>query len=117
MTILFNVSQLKNFRKELRNNTTPAEKKLWRYLSNKQIGGYKFRRQYSVGRYILDFYCPALKLGIEVDGPIHNTKDSLEYDQYREKEILTYGIRIIRLTNFQVLESPNKVINKIKQSI
>ena len=62
---------LKTFRKELRSNLTPAEAKLWTYLKNKKLGGRRFRRQHSVGGYILDFYCPTEKLAIELDGQGH----------------------------------------------
>ena len=76
-----NVVYLKNTRKQLRNNPTKAEQVLWKYLKNKQIKGYKFRRQHSVGNYILDFYCPALKLCIEIDGDSHFTDEGKNYDK------------------------------------
>ncbi len=69
MTQHFNWITEKARRKELRNNPTEAEQKLWQYLKEKQVSGVKFRRQYSVDAYILDFYSPSLKLAIEVDGP------------------------------------------------
>ncbi|WP_255518216.1 endonuclease domain-containing protein [Fulvivirga sp. M361] len=65
---LYNKPELKKFRKELRNNGTSAEATLWTMLKNKQLEGRKFRRQYSVGYYILDFYCTSERLAIELDG-------------------------------------------------
>jgi very-short-patch-repair endonuclease len=67
-----NRPELKEVRKKLRNQATPAEAALWKLLSGKKCGGLKFRRQHSVGPYILDFYCPEAKLAIEVDGNAHD---------------------------------------------
>ena len=66
-----NLPYLKTFRKELRNNLTPAEAKFWKIVQNKNLEGRKFRRQHSVGNYILDFYCPSEKLAVELDGEVH----------------------------------------------
>lgn len=68
---LFNKTKFKNFRKHLRNNFTPAEATLWQYLKNKQINGRRFRRQFGVDKYVLDFYCPAENLAVELDGEDH----------------------------------------------
>ena len=78
--MLYNRPVLKNRRKELRNGATPAEIKLWSMLKHSNLGGYKFRRQQSVGSYILDFYCPSERLAIELDGDSHFTADAVEYD-------------------------------------
>lgn len=64
--------------RNLRNNSTLAEAVLWKYLQNKQAFGYRFRRQKVIGKYIVDFYCPKLKLVIEIDGSSHDYK--YEYD-------------------------------------
>lgn len=63
-----NIASMKYLRKTLRNNGTPAEGKLWSILKNKQVENLTFRRQFSIGKYILDFYCPTLRLAIELDG-------------------------------------------------
>jgi len=68
MKYLQNDPALKQRRRELRRNQTDAEKALWAYLRNKQFYGMKFFRQYSIGPYILDFYCPNMKLAVELDG-------------------------------------------------
>jgi very-short-patch-repair endonuclease len=102
---------LKQRRQLLRNNATPAEKMLWSQLKENQTG-YKFRRQYSFGTYILDFYCPQHKLGIEIDGNIHFKKQDL--DMYRTRTLSQYGITIIRFTNDEVEERIEMVLEKIK---
>ena len=68
MTELFNKTQGKQKRRELRRNMTKAELMIWSKLRRKQVCGYKFRRQYGVGSYIIDFYCPKIKLAVEIDG-------------------------------------------------
>ncbi|MFA5070711.1 MAG: endonuclease domain-containing protein [Patescibacteria group bacterium] len=78
-------------RRTLRHNMTEAEVFLWVRLKNRQVLGYKFRRQYSVGYFVIDFYCPKLKLAIEVDGLSHFTKDTIEYDKRREEYIKSFG--------------------------
>ena len=70
-------------RKSLRKKLTAAEATLWNLLKGKQLEGRKFRRQHSVGKYILDFYCPSERLAIELDGEHHFTDDGLAYDEKR----------------------------------
>ena len=86
---IHNRKYLLGFRKFLRNNSTTAEATLWKSLKRKQIEGLKFRRQHSIENYIVDFYCPTLKLIIELDGENHNNlvqenKDSLRTEQLEE---------------------------------
>lgn len=83
---------------ELRDNATHAETILWGYLKQKPMG-YKFRRQHPYAVYILDFYCHALKLVIEVDGEIHNRKDVKENYAIRQKAIENDGLKVIRFEN------------------
>ncbi len=71
MTEFFNRTSEKSKRQDLRNDATSAEKLLWSKLKGKQLLGVKFRRQYSVGPYILDLYCPSCRLAIELDGESH----------------------------------------------
>jgi very-short-patch-repair endonuclease len=98
--------------KDLRNNMTESEKKLWSYLRKKQIGKYKFRCQHPIYRYILDFYCHEKRLAIEIDGNIHNSQQ--EYDKYRDEFLNSIGIRTLRLRNEDVLNNIEKVIEIIK---
>jgi very-short-patch-repair endonuclease len=86
-------------RRYLRNNQTPEEAILWEELRGKSLG-YKFRRQHSIGAYILDFYCPSKKLGIEIDGGQHILQR--DYDKARDKEMEGLGIRIIRFSNEKI---------------
>ena len=86
---IHNRKYLFDFRKYIRNNSTSAEVTLWKSLKRKQVEGLKFRRQHSIENYIVDFYCPTLKLIIELDGEYHNNlvqenKDSLRTEQLEE---------------------------------
>lgn len=80
---IHNKSSLKEIRKQLRNSATETEELLWQYLKNKQLGE-KFRRQHSVKNYILDFYCPQKRLGIELDGAQYFTEEGKSFDKERE---------------------------------
>ncbi len=92
-----------------------AEVILWAYLKNKQLRGYKFRRQYSVGPYIVDFYCPRLKLAIEIDGPTHFTRQAKRYDLQRQRYIESFCIRFLRVTNLDIYENINGVVGRITE--
>ena len=96
---------------------TTAEVILWSKLKGKQIKGYKFRRQYSIDGYIVDFYCPKLRLAIEIDGPIHNKKDNKEYDKERQLYIQATGISFLRFTNQDVFKNLTKVLTKISDHL
>lgn len=113
MTIIFNRTLEKSKRRALRKAMPQAEIILWAYLKNKQLYGYKFRRQYSVGKYIVDFYCPRLKLAIEVDGPSHFTNKAEKYDLRRQKYIEQFGIRFLRVANLDIYENIRGVIEEI----
>lgn len=107
---------LKQFRKELRNNSTSAEATLWKFLKGKQLEGRKFRRQHSVENYILDFYCPSEKLAIELDGADHFTSAAYEYDLERTAVLESHGIKVIRFENCEVFESMEAVLEMIKNN-
>lgn len=96
---------------------TPAEKILWEKLKGKSLDSFKFRRQHPISKYIVDFYCHALKLVIEIDGNIHDLKDQIEYDAGREFELQELGLRVLRFRNEEVILSPDKVLNKILELI
>ena len=83
-----NTPEMKQYRRELRNHSTTAEKVLWKLIKGKQIEGLRFRRQFSIGNYILDFYCPSLQLAIELDGEYHNDEHTFEKDQTRVQMLL-----------------------------
>ncbi|NTE02105.1 endonuclease domain-containing protein [Agrobacterium tumefaciens] len=104
---IHNAKHLKEKRKELRNNLTPAEATLWKYLQHSKLDGRKFRRQHSVKNYILDFYCPSEKLGIELDGESHYSYAAEEYDRERTENLNKLGITIIRFENEDVFHEEN----------
>ena len=101
----------KSSSRHLRKVATPAEVILWEEIRNRKLGGLKFRRQYPVLGFILDFYCAEKSLGIELDGSIHDTQK--EYDKLREKVILEKGIRICRFSNQEIVENLEEVKRKI----
>jgi very-short-patch-repair endonuclease len=99
--------------RELRQNLTPAEDRLWAAIRNRQLNGWRFRCQHPVGRFIVDFYCPAYKLAIEIDGDIHLKQ--VEYDSARTKQLANYGYRVIRFKNEEVLNNLDRVLHAIDQ--
>ena len=109
-----NSSKLKHYRRELRNNSTVAEQALWNRLKCDQVEGLRFRRQYSIDNFILDFYCPKLKLCIELDGDYHFHVVQPMND-YERDEILKskYNITTLRFENYMVFEQPFTIINAI----
>ena len=107
---LFNQKELKQRRRDLRNSMPDAEKKVWRLLQGKGMEGYKFRRQHGIGPYIVDFYCPKLRLAIEIDGDSHFEGDAQKKDRMREFFIRSKGIEIIRFTNIEVQQNIDTVV-------
>ena len=101
----------KKRRKELRRNQTQAEKIIWSKLRNKQVNSLKFYRQWSVGRYILDFYCHPLKLAIEIDGGQHDENNV--YERTRTQFLQKQNITLLRFWNNEVLENIDGVMNNI----
>ena len=110
-----NKVEIKKFRKKLRNKSTSAESALWNLLKNKQIGGRKFRRQHSLGNYIVDFYCSSEKLIIELDGDPHGEYYKIEMDEARDEYLLSLGYKVVRFENKIVFQDPEYVIIKIKE--
>ena len=117
MKYILNDPTLKQRRQELRRNQTEAERKLWQLLRSRQFHGLKFLRQYSVGAYILDFYCPILRLAVELDGGQHNQHDNREYDEIRTVFLNAHGIHVIRFWNNDVLLDPHSVLEKLEESV
>jgi len=111
---LNNLPYLKTFRKELRNNLTPAEAKLWTLLKGRQMQGKKFRRQHSVANYILDFYCPEERLAIELDGQGHFEAMQAEYDRERDLFLETFGIRVLRFENKWVWDNADGLMEEVR---
>ena len=117
MTKHFNRTQEKETRRKLRRNETLAEKHMWSQLRNRQLLGLKFKRQYSVDKFVIDFYCPEQKIAIELDGNVHELEDVKMNDLERQKYIETYGIKFIRIKNEEYLGNPNKVFAKLEAEL
>jgi len=107
----------KEFALEHRRKPTQAEKFLWKQLRGKRLGGYKFRRQHIIGKYIADFICLAKKLVIEIDGLIHQLPDNKENDEIRTAWLQSKGYSVVRFANDEVLNEPEKVLSSIEQQL
>jgi len=117
MTRLYNKKVFKERRRELRQNQTEAEKRIWHQLRNKQLKGMKFFRQYSVGPYIVDFYCPKQKLAIELDGCQHGEEEKQQYDKYRSDYLAANGIDVVRFWNNEIMENMSGVLERIAEKL
>jgi len=95
----------------LRKNQTDAEKLLWKHLRNRQLNGYRFRRQVPMGRYIVDFTCASLKLVIELDGSQHMS--NTDYDERRTQYLTTQGYKVVRFWNNELLHHTDSVLEAI----
>ncbi|OGW33407.1 MAG: cytosine methyltransferase [Nitrospirae bacterium GWC2_42_7] len=114
---IHNSKNLRDNRKKLRNSLTPAEAKLWTLLKDSKLENRKFRRQHSVGPYVLDFYCPVEKLCIELDGAEHFTDSGYEYDSARTEYLMALNIKVIRFENKNVFENTEGVLEEIRKNI
>ncbi len=112
---IFNRKSLKQLRSYLRNNSTSAESALWNQLKSKNLEGRKFRRQQSIGNYIVDFYCPSEKLIVELDGDLHGDPIQIQKDISRDKYLEALGFTVLRFENRFVFQEPEIVLNEIKK--
>lgn len=103
--------------RDLRKNQTDAERKLWSILRNHQLSGVKFRRQFSVGRCIIDFYSPEYRLGIEADGGQHYQDKGRRRDELRTKELSHLGVKILRFSDRDILNNLEGVCEVIQETI
>ena len=108
---------LKQYSRQLRENMTDAERKLWSKIRMKQLKGYQFYRQKPIGDYIVDFFCPRAKLVIEVDGSQHLSDEVTEYDRIRNEYFSSLGLRVLRFTNTEVLKNIAGVVESIEEEI
>ena len=99
--------------RRLRSSSTDAEGRLWYFLRANRFGGAKFRRQHPVGRYVLDFYCHATRLAIEVDGGQHAEPSQARHDRDRERRLSAEGVRILRFWDHEVLGEIEPVLEAI----
>ena len=110
-----NRKEQRDVRRNLRLNATPAEAALWRILKGNQIEGLRWRRQFSVGPYILDFYCPRLRLCIELDGEQHYTVEGVDHDDNRTEWLWREkGIRVVRIENKDVFIQYERITECIR---
>jgi very-short-patch-repair endonuclease len=110
---LQNITQYKIIRRNLRNDPTMAERVMWKYIRNSQLG-YKFRRQQSIGQYIVDFYCPDLNMIIELDGWVHGDDAQKEKDIIRQKFLEQNGFVLLRYRNEEMKYDKEAVIQDVK---
>ena len=98
-----------DFRRALRRASTPAERRLWSIVRDGRLGGLKVRRQHTVGPYTVDFYVHDAALAIELDGSVHDDPARAAYDAGRERALAERGVRVLRFSNAEVLEQPERV--------
>jgi very-short-patch-repair endonuclease len=110
---IFNRKPLKVRRQQLRKTMTSPEIILWMKLRGRQMNGYKFRRQFSVLNYVVDFYCSELKLAIEIDGESHFVNDARNFDLVRQQSLEKHGVKFVRFTNEEVTRNIDGVWRKI----
>jgi len=114
MTEIFNRLPQKDLRKILRHNMPKAEVVLWSRIKGRQVNGRKFRRQYSIGKYVVDFYCPECELIIEIDGDSHYSGvETKNYDSTRQECIESLGLKFLRFTNLEIYNNLQTVLDVI----
>lgn len=99
----------KEVRRNLRQQTTPSEKKLWSIVRSRRLGGFKFRRQHGIGPFVVDFFCSEVKLVVELDGNVHDNPARAAYDRERQEYLEALGLSVVRFRNEEVLREPNRV--------
>ena len=107
---------MKERRRELRRNMTVAERALWQMIRRDQLG-VKFTSQHSYDGYVVDYYCPALSLAIEVDGSSHLEEGAELRDRVRQRYLEGKGLRFVRVTDPEVLSDPTTALRRIKEAI
>ena len=98
---------------KLRGGQTTGKETLWRCLRDRRLAGAKFRRQHPLGRYIADFYCHEAHLVIELEGSIHETEDSLQYDEIRRETIEAQGVKVLRFRNEELVQDLDGVLSTL----
>ncbi len=106
----------RDFRRSLRRDATDAEQRLWRLLRDRRLGA-KFRRQHSIGPYVVDFYCPRLRLAIELDGGQHFHPDEIDRDARRTVYLRARGVRVLRFHNVELLGETDGVLERIWEEL
>ena len=109
---IFNQEKHNSLRKELRNNPVKSERIFWQHIKGKQ-NGFKFRRQQGIGPYIIDFYCPEIKLVVEIDGLTHAEGEVLENDQLRQKYLENLGLIVKRYSTEDVFNNLGQILDDL----
>lgn len=109
------IGKLYQYAKELRQESTAAEKLLWNELRNRKLSGLKFRRQHPLDKFIVDFYCNEKKLAVELDGSIHDGNINKEYDEARTAMLAGLNITVLRFRNEEVIDCMKDVLRKISE--
>ena len=107
----------KEYRRLLRMTETSTERMLWKRLRGKQLDGYRFRQQHGFGPYVLDFYCPSIRLCIELDGGVHNDEKVKQKDEERTVFLKQNRIQVLRFRNEEVEQNIEYVLERIKDFI
>ena len=108
---------LLNFARQMRKDPTDAETRMWQVLRDRKMTGFKFRRQYPVSGYIVDFFCARCRLGIELDGGQHGDEPQRNYDEQREEKLRTLRIRILRFWDDDVLQNSDAVKDAMYEAL
>jgi len=111
------LSGKKTLAREFRKKQTTAEDLLWQLLRNRQVLGFKFRRQHQFGDYVADFYCREANLVIECDGAIHGSNERWHHDQERDAYLISQGLKVLRFSNDRVLNDTANVVEEICQAL
>ena len=108
--------QIENSR-QLRKNMTPQERRLWSIIRNRQFFGYRFRRQFPIGQYIVDFICREKKIIIEIDGGYHSQEEQKIKDYLRTEDLEKMGFEVMRFSNDEIFRNLPEVLDKIFNKI
>ncbi|HZG42846.1 MAG TPA: endonuclease domain-containing protein [Longimicrobium sp.] len=103
--------------RRLRAEATAAEEILWQALRGDRLDGFRFRRQHAIGRFVLDFYCPARRIAVEIDGGVHDEPDQAERDEARTQALEAQGIAVFRLRNEQILSDLPRAVEQIRNAV
>ncbi|MBT3413449.1 MAG: DUF559 domain-containing protein [Candidatus Jacksonbacteria bacterium] len=110
--VIFNKKDQTARRQQLRTNSTKSEKLLWSKIRSKKLG-YKFRRQYGIGNYIVDFFCPKLKLAVEIDGITHEDPAQHQRDENKDNYLKSCNIHVIRFSSSDIFNNLDAIIESL----
>lgn len=111
MPYIYNLQRTRQLRRRLRNASTKTEYLLWQRLRRRQANGFKFRRQFGIRGFVVDFYCPQIKLAVEIDGGVHGYAQQQEHDARRQEYLTALGIHMIRFTDIEILNDIDHVLD------